>query len=187
MPSFSDACSMTDYETDSVILTGGDPTYSLTERYGHSGLLETLPALVQGRKAHGCDSYVRHGTRVRNDVYQSPLQPLLKVFLVVGGVNSDSKYLSSTEIFYQEKDEDNSGWSVVSPLPGPAAWAGAVSLNNKIYLFGESISPQLSVELFSRKLDGRGHRQLQHGLQVGRGEGGGGGVDHHRDNSGGEK
>ena len=57
---------MTDYETDSVILTGGDPTYSVAERYGHSGLLETLPALVQGRKAHGCDSYIRHGTRVRN-------------------------------------------------------------------------------------------------------------------------
>ena len=64
---------------------------------------------------------------------------------MVGGVNSDSKYLSSTEILDQEKDEDNLSWSVVSPLPGPAAWAGAVSLNNKIFLFGESVGPQLSV------------------------------------------
>ena len=39
---FSGACSITDYDTDTVILTGGD---SGDYDYGHDGLEDTLPSL----------------------------------------------------------------------------------------------------------------------------------------------
>ena len=34
------------------------------ERYGHSGLVETLPGLNQGRVGHGCGSYIKDGKKV---------------------------------------------------------------------------------------------------------------------------
>ena len=58
---FSSACSITDYDTDTVILTGGygDDYYSSStvERYGHYGLEETLPSLNTARNGHGCGCY----------------------------------------------------------------------------------------------------------------------------------
>ena len=43
--------------------------------------------------------------------------------------------ISSTETW----SPGDSRWTVVSPLPRTVAWASAVSLNNRIYLFGKSI------------------------------------------------
>ena len=60
----SDACSITDYDTDTVILTGGNPTWDRVEQYGHSGLLSRLPELNQGRYGHGCGSYMKDGKKV---------------------------------------------------------------------------------------------------------------------------
>ena len=63
---FSSACSITDYESDTVILTGGytTTTISKVERYGHSGLKETLPDLNEPRRMHGCSSYIKDGKQV---------------------------------------------------------------------------------------------------------------------------
>ena len=65
---FSEACSITDYESDTVILTGGERddtrASNVTERYGHSGLIETLPSLNVGRQGHGCSSYFKDGKQV---------------------------------------------------------------------------------------------------------------------------
>merc|ERR1712183_840138 len=83
------ACSITDYDTDTVILTGGSTLRRRmfkVERYGHNGLLETLPQLNQGRYGHGCGSYIKDGK---------------KKYLVVGGRDSLSQYLSSTETWSQ--------------------------------------------------------------------------------------
>merc|ERR1712066_621754 len=111
-----DACSITDYESDTVILTGGYPTNSKVQRYGHSGLIETLPDLNYKRYAHACSSYIKDGKQV---------------LLVAGG--RDSSYLSSTEIFCPDYD---SAWTVMSPLPLTRSYCEAVTLNNKIYLIG---------------------------------------------------
>jgi len=58
------ACSITDYDTDTVILTGGHPTYQTVERYDHSGFISRLPGLNQGRSGHACGSYTKDGKKV---------------------------------------------------------------------------------------------------------------------------
>ena len=130
---FSDACSITDDDTDSVILTGGDPTHERVERYGHTGLLETLPSLNEGRQAHGCGSYyTKYGKKV---VIQTSILNIfdnnLQIYLVAGGYYY-GKHLSSTETWSPLE----LNWRTVFPLPRPVAWTEAVSLNNMIYLIG---------------------------------------------------
>ena len=60
---------------------------------------------------------------------------------MVGGlkwpISRGGSYLSSTEIFTPGTD---SGWSTVSPLPRTVYTAGSVSLNNRIFLFGDYFS-----------------------------------------------
>ena len=55
-------CSIPDYESDTVILTGGSLdqyqiTLSLVERYGPNGFVERLPYLNHPREGHGCGYY----------------------------------------------------------------------------------------------------------------------------------
>ena len=133
LTSESYACSITDYDTDTVILTGGDPTYNRVERYGHSGLVETLPEFNQGRWAHGCSSYSKDGKKVFQTFLILEIILDIKKYLVVGGYDG-SEYLSSTEIFTPGTD---SSWTKVSPLSRTFSFAGSVNLNNRIYLFGD--------------------------------------------------
>ena len=104
------------------------------ERYGHTGLVEPLPRLNQGRYAHGCGSYIKDGKKVFLTclIFWTILG--LKKYLVVGGYVGGVGALSSTEIFTPGTD---SSWTTVSPLPRTVYTAGSVSLNNRIYLFGD--------------------------------------------------
>ena len=107
------------------------------ERYGHSGLVETLPELTQGRSAHGCGSYSKDGKKVFQSFLKNFIVLDFKKYLVVGGYAraSGSEYLSSTETW----SPGDSSWTTVSPLPRTVAYTESVSLNNRIYLFGKII------------------------------------------------
>ena len=70
---FSWSCAITDYDTDTVILTGGyddmDNSITTVERYGHDGLEETLPSLNKARDSHGCGCYYnKAGQKVEFEV-----------------------------------------------------------------------------------------------------------------------
>ena len=72
---FSLACSIPDYETDTVVLTGGLDTYNDTdttsvERYDLKGFVENLPSLNQAREGHGCGYfYNKDGVKVKLTVF----------------------------------------------------------------------------------------------------------------------
>ena len=68
---FSYACSIPDPDSDTVVLIGGGvdsdlaaESLRLVERYGHSGLVETLPSHRFSRKKPGCGSYYKNGNKV---------------------------------------------------------------------------------------------------------------------------
>ena len=102
------------------------------ERYGHTGLVETLPGLNQGRWGHGCGSYSKDGKKVFHTFLIFCIIVDLKTYLVVGGRYSGE--LSSTETW----SPGDSSWSTVSPLPRDVAFTQAVNLNNNIYLIGKN-------------------------------------------------
>ena len=56
---YSQACAIPDPVTDTVVVTGGDSTYTTVVRYGELGWLEDLPPLLTGRRHHACSSF-RH-------------------------------------------------------------------------------------------------------------------------------
>ena len=61
-PSFREPCAITDYQTDTLVLTGGyntnlDQMSDQVVRFGHQGKLEQLPSLNVARYGHGCASY----------------------------------------------------------------------------------------------------------------------------------
>ena len=62
-----------------------------------------------------------------------------------GGLNSGGSYISSTEIW----SPGDSTWTRVSPLPRTVADAGAVSLKNRIYLFGIRKIIIITIKIFS--------------------------------------
>ena len=66
---FSSACSIPDYDSDTVVLTGGwmDDYNStdLVQRYGLTGLVQYLPSMKEARSYHGCGFYYKDGERVR--------------------------------------------------------------------------------------------------------------------------
>ena len=84
------ACSIPEYESDTVVLTGGEydsDALSTVERYDLNGLVETLPSLNQAREGHGCGYfYNKDGTKVKLTVCVSLyLQLQDQVLLVAGG------------------------------------------------------------------------------------------------------
>ena len=78
---FSAACSITDYDTDSVIIIGGSgeggmsgqPTLASSHsnttvvRYNLDGLLEVLPSTNKPRVGSACGSYKANGEQVRRE------------------------------------------------------------------------------------------------------------------------
>ena len=75
---FSLACSIPDYETDTVVLTGGfDDSYgtstTLVERYDLNGLVIEVPPIAplnQAREGHGCGYfYNKDGVKVKLTVF----------------------------------------------------------------------------------------------------------------------
>ena len=64
---FSFACSIPDYDSDTVVLTGGIDDYNsidTVQRYGLNGLVEYLPSMKEARSYHGCGYYYKDGERV---------------------------------------------------------------------------------------------------------------------------
>jgi len=116
LPSTRDACAITDSDTDSVIVTGGDSTKIKASRYNMNGLVEELPTLNRGRSRHGCGSYTSSNKLV---------------LIVAGGDNAGGK---TTEKFMI----GDTAWTLVGNLPRSTFWiSGAtISMNNKIYIFG---------------------------------------------------
>merc|ERR1712179_235163 len=96
--SISNACSISDLTSSTLIITGGEYTMRTVSRYGPHGFLEDLPALVVGRQYHGCGSYYRQNGD--------------KVLLVAGGWDGGDR-LSSTEVLYSV----SSVWAMTTPLP----------------------------------------------------------------------
>ena len=93
--------------------------------------METIPGLKQGRYAHGCGSYIKDGKKVFQTFLIFLIIVDLKIYLVVGGYHNG--YLSTTETWAI----GDLSWTTVSPLPRTVSWTGSVSLNNRIYLFGD--------------------------------------------------
>lgn len=119
------SCSMPDPTSNSVIVTGGYTqsgyNYDRVVRYGVLGFVEDLPRLNVGRYSHGCGTYNRGDGQM--------------VFLVVGGFDSQSSSLSSTEVL----NMDSEAWIVTTPLPN--ALYGEVrgtTVGQNIYMTGGS-------------------------------------------------
>merc|ERR1712038_2112462 len=58
------ACSIPDYETDTLVLAGGSSPGKMVSRYGRGGWVEDLPDMLIGRRDHSCSSFVRNNRRV---------------------------------------------------------------------------------------------------------------------------
>ena len=58
------ACAITDYEDDTVIITGGAETTDKVSVYSKTGWKYDLKSFNQGRIHHGCTSYVSDGKKV---------------------------------------------------------------------------------------------------------------------------
>ena len=63
---YSDACSIPDPDTDTVLVTGGYKTPTIVSRYGKEGWREDFSSgLKTGRYRHGCSSFLsRNNERV---------------------------------------------------------------------------------------------------------------------------
>eukprot|EP00092_Neocalanus_flemingeri_P020654 GFUD01022379.1.p1 GENE.GFUD01022379.1~~GFUD01022379.1.p1 ORF type:complete len:495 (+),score=82.82 GFUD01022379.1:9-1493(+) len=112
------ACAITDRDTDTVIITGGQYTKSQVSRYNMEGFVSKLPDLLTGRGNHACGSFKRtDGTLV---------------LLVAGGWDGSNR-LQSTETL----DIGLHGtWQLVSPLPWAVLGARAVTLDNNLFITG---------------------------------------------------
>jgi len=111
------ACSISDYTTDTVIITGGWYAMSTVTRYDISGFLEDLPSLNEGRDNHGCAAFSREDSTLA---------------LVVSGGSGESGKLSSTEIL----TTSSSAWVLTDNLPRKMSGVRIASIAGFIYLTG---------------------------------------------------
>ena len=88
-------------------------------RYNTEGWVEYLPQLKEGRRQHGCASYV--------DEQQS------QVLLVTGGLNISLEEIDTTEILSLGSQE----WIHVGRLPAAVQGIRAVTIGNVVYASGE--------------------------------------------------
>jgi len=118
------ACSISDPDTDTVVLTGGGDTITTVSRYGKKGWIEDFSSgLITGRKGHGCTSFLSHDNE--------------RVLLVTGGRDYREEFLASTEVYRPSAGE----WREVpgGALPRVMEDVRVVTLNNRVLLFGEEI------------------------------------------------
>ena len=50
---------------DHVVITGGDYTWKTVSKYNKDGWVSDMPILNQGRRSHGCTSFLSGGQQVR--------------------------------------------------------------------------------------------------------------------------
>ena len=62
---YSKACAIPDPDTDTVVITGGDPPQNTVSVYSVQGWQEDLPGLITARLHHACAGYTSGGRRVR--------------------------------------------------------------------------------------------------------------------------
>ena len=101
--------------SDTVVLTGGLSTETLVTEISNLGeaetLVEELPALQEGRRAHACGSYTAADS----------------IFMLVTGGTSSLQHLASTEVISigvinnveQVFEYPNGAWRFVGELPVP--------------------------------------------------------------------
>ena len=66
----SNSCGIEDKEENTIIITGGDESGSITRRvvkYHRNGNYENLPSLNTARRLHGCGSY-RNNNQQKVDI-----------------------------------------------------------------------------------------------------------------------
>ena len=90
-------------------------------RYNTEGWVEYLPQLKEGRRQHGCASYV--------DEQQS------QVLLVTGGLDVSLEEIDTTEILRSGSEEWI--WIHVGRLPAAVQGIRAVTIGNVVYASGE--------------------------------------------------
>jgi len=129
------SCGITDTETDSVIVTGGccGSENNKVFRYYLNGLIEELPTMNRGRQFHGCGSFKDEETNKM-------------VLIVAGGWSNDTTEKHLGDVTTEKHVIGEDSWKTISPLP-KKFWTHSlgdaiVSMNNKIYIFGGTDSPE---------------------------------------------
>ena len=104
--------------------------------YKKTGEAEILPELSVRRYRHACGSFITDkGDYVRFILnINKHWTFLMQVLLVTGGQKQRYGALKSTEVL-----EAGGSWKLTSPLPSARYGLKAAVLENKIFVFGESI------------------------------------------------
>ena len=132
------ACAIPDPDNEEVIITGGgylEDTLKTVSVYSESGWQKDLASLNQGRRSHGCGSYVNGGKKVIHIVFYHTCSMYsfnCQILLVTGG-KIGSSLLDSTEIF-----SDNVWRTLTAKLPVPMDRMKVAPINNRVLLFGNS-------------------------------------------------
>ena len=107
-------------DSNSVVITGGGwTTTSQVTRYSLEGWVEDLAPLITARHRHACALYSADTGG--------------KVYLVMGGTDSNGEPLSSTEQY----SPGEQAWREATPLPRELHGLRAATLRNIVYLTGE--------------------------------------------------
>ena len=124
---------------------------SKVHRYTQAqGWVEDLPDLIHGRYGHGCAAFTVNQEQVRDQRNLQFLSITFQIYLVAGGCGrwqlraddvshidtySDEEcieYLASTEVYR------GGWWITVEPLPVAVMGVRGASLDNTVYMTGES-------------------------------------------------
>ena len=142
------ACGIPD--GDQLIVTGGVSSAGVNidnvHVYSTNGWVRDLPSLNIARSDHACASFIANGNRVSqkhlniNSVFlfdQILLLVSFQFLLVTGGWSSFYSAISDeTEIF----TESQTSWRTLSArLPVPIYVPKAVSIDNRVLLFGKGV------------------------------------------------
>ena len=141
------ACGIPDGEQ--FIVTGGisgGRNIDNVHVYDTNGWVRDLPSLNFGRSDHACASFMTNGERVWNYFVSTlsvgqmichTILTALQFLLVTGGWSSFYSSISDeTEIF----TEAQASWRILSArLPVPVYVPKAVSIDNKVLLFGKNM------------------------------------------------
>ena len=132
---------------DKFVITGGygasspDDVLKTVTRYSRTGETESLPQLNVGRTSHACGSYLsEEGDMVRFILNISKYWIMvMQVLLVTGGISLDSTEVLEDTLDSTEVLEDKAGtWRFTSPLPSARGGLRAASVENNIFVFGET-------------------------------------------------
>jgi len=114
------ACAIPDPDTDTLIITGGDPeNETSTSLYNEDGFIESFGTLNHGRAHHGCTSYVTHNKRI---------------FMVTGGDYTDTT--ETKEIGEGKKWTVLKTGNLVGISTGKISEMRLITINNVVFSFG---------------------------------------------------